>query len=284
MKGKNLDSLITEALAIEDESAKEAGALGFMARALVQATMPHSKRLGTEFIRQNGLFTLTMLSPSKIGLPYGSMPRLLLAWVTTEAVLTKNKHLILGSSLSDFMNKLDIMPTGGRWGSITYLKDQIQRLFSAAISCTYDDGKSWTIKNIQPVSNAHLWWDPKQPHQTSFFESTITLGEDFFNEIINNPIPIDMRALQCLRRSPMAIDIYCWLTYRMSYLKANTCIPWGALEVQFGSEYKRTRSFKENFIKNLRSVQIIYPNIKLEDSERGLVLKPSLTHVSSKNC
>lgn len=41
MKQKNLDKLITEALAIEAEVAKEAGALGYMARALVQATMPH---------------------------------------------------------------------------------------------------------------------------------------------------------------------------------------------------------------------------------------------------
>ena len=282
MNKDRLNNLITEALAIEAESAKAAGSLGFMARALIQATMPHSKQSGTEFTRQNGLFTLTMLSPSKIGLPYGSIPRLLLAWLTTEAVLTKEKELILGSSLSDFMSKLSIVPTGGRWGTITYLKDQIQRLFSAAISCTYDDGESWAIKNIQPVSNAHLWWDPKKPQQASLFESTITLGQEFFNEITNNPIPIDMRALKSLRRSPMALDIYCWLTYRMSYLKSNTCIPWGALEVQFGSEYKRTRSFKEKFIKHLRAVQIVYPESKLEDSEKGLILKPSPPHIPFK--
>jgi hypothetical protein len=34
----NLDRLITDALAIEVQDAKEAGALGYMARALVQAT------------------------------------------------------------------------------------------------------------------------------------------------------------------------------------------------------------------------------------------------------
>ena len=37
----NLKKLVNEALAIEAQDAKEAGVLGYMARALVQATMPH---------------------------------------------------------------------------------------------------------------------------------------------------------------------------------------------------------------------------------------------------
>lgn len=41
MNQESLNKLLNEAIAIEAESAKDAGALGFMARALVQATMPH---------------------------------------------------------------------------------------------------------------------------------------------------------------------------------------------------------------------------------------------------
>jgi hypothetical protein len=43
LNDKNLDLLINRALAIEDELALDADALGFMARAMVQATLPHSK-------------------------------------------------------------------------------------------------------------------------------------------------------------------------------------------------------------------------------------------------
>ena len=85
LSGKNLDKLITEALAIEGREAKEAGALGYIARALVQATLPHSKTDENFFKRQNGSFKLTILSDPDIGLPYGSIPRLLIAWLTTEA-------------------------------------------------------------------------------------------------------------------------------------------------------------------------------------------------------
>ena len=131
MQSKNLDKLLAEALAIETEAAKEAGALGFMARLLIQATMPHKKTEKTTFHWQNGGFNLSISAHSKIGLPYGAIPRLLLAWLTTEAVRTRERELILGDSMSDFMRQLGLVPTGGRWGSITRLKDQTKRLFMA---------------------------------------------------------------------------------------------------------------------------------------------------------
>lgn len=279
MNNENLNQLISEALAIEARDAKEAGALGYIARSLVQATLPHSRVEGNEFERCNGAFTLTILANSKIGLPYGSIPRLLIAWLTTEAVRTKQREIVLGNNLSKFMSKLDLMPTGGRWGSITRLREQMKRLFSASISCTYDNGKHWAIKDVKPVSQADLWWDPKAPQQTTIFDSTLTIGEEFFKEIINYPIPIDMDALKSLKRSPMALDIYCWLTYRMSYLKKQTSIPWGALEAQFGSNYERTRNFKSKFLSQLKAVLVVYQEAKIEVNETYLILYPSKPHV-----
>ncbi len=76
-------SLIEDAIAVEKLAAKEAGAIGYMARVLTQATIPHRRQEGSEFKRSNGNFTLTMTTPSDVGLPWGSMPRLLLAWITT---------------------------------------------------------------------------------------------------------------------------------------------------------------------------------------------------------
>lgn len=283
MNKEHRDQFITEALAIEARDAKEAGALGYMGRAFVQATMPHSKVNGNEFIRKNGNFTLTMLAPSETGLPFGSVPRLLLAWIATEAVRTKSKELILGRSLSDFMTQLSLVPTGGRWGSITRLKDQMMRLFSTHISCTYDSGEQWAIKNVTPVSQSNLWWDPKNPNQPTLFESALILGDEFFNEIINFPIPIDMDALKALKRSPMALDIYCWLTYRMSYLNRRVEIPWSVLQVQFGANYasdsQGVRNFKRHFLQELTKVNCIYSAADVENGSYGLILKPSQTHI-----
>jgi hypothetical protein len=283
MNNKNIDKLVTEILAVEAESAKEAGALGYMARALVQATLPHSRISGNEFKRTNGLFKLTILTDSEIGLPYGSIPRLLLSWMSTEAVRTKDRNLVLGRTLSSFMSDLDLIPTGGRWGTITNLKKQMKKLFGSSISCTYDDGNHWAIRNISPISKANVWWDPKQPDQSTLFESTLTLNEDFFKEIVNNPVPIDMRTLKSLKRSPLAIDIYCWLTYRLSYLKTPTTIPWEVLQVQFGSNYavdnQGKRDFKKAFLRELKKVILFYKEANVELFETGLKLKPSLPHI-----
>lgn len=283
MNQENLNKLINEVLAIETDEAKAAGALGFMARALVQATMPHKKQEQNEFIRRNGDFKLTMLAPSDTGLPYGSIPRLLMAWISTEAVRTKQKELILGRSLSEFMAQLDLVPTGGRWGTITRLRDQMARLFSCSISCTYTNGSHWAIQNVNPINRANLWWDPKQPNQMTLIESSVTLGDAFSDEIIANPIPIDLRALKALKRSPLALDIYCWITYRVSYLKKPITIPWAVLQNQFGSNYANNphglRNFKQQFLKELHKVYCIYGSLDVSHETGGLILRPSPPHI-----
>ena len=277
---KSLERILAEAVAIEDEAAKEAGALGFMTRAMVQATMPHRDPKVNEFRRRNGNYTLTMLAPSEIGLPYGVIPRLLLAWISTETVRTQERTLVLGDNLSGFMRQLDLVPTGGRWGTITRLRGQMQRLFSCMVTCSYDSGNRFALKNVNIASEVNLWWEPKAPDQVGLWESTLKLSEEFYREVIDYPIPVDMRALKALKKSPLALDVYIWLTYRMSYLKDATVIPWPLLMAQFGADYGRERAFKEAFIEALRKVLTIYSDAKVEPTPQGLQLKPSRPHIA----
>jgi hypothetical protein len=285
LSNDRLRALVEAHLAIEAQEAAEAGAIGYMARALTLATMPHSKQEGSEFHRRNGAFSMSMLAPASIGLPYGTKPRLLVAYLTTEAVRKSTRDIILGDSLSDFMKELGLQPTGGRWGSITGLKAQMTRLFSSSVHCHWESKDSTSIANMPIVSKAQLWWDPKNPDQTGLWESTVRLGEDFFNEVVANPVPIDLRAVRAIKQSPMALDIYFWLTHRMSYLKKTHArdIPWAALQMQFGSDYPTTaqgiRDFRKQFVGQLRKVLTVYPQAKAEDSPTGLILKPSPSHI-----
>lgn len=271
--------LIEQALAIEIEDAKKAGNLGFMARALVQATMPHKKAEGSSFLRKNGAFSLALTAHPEIGLPYGSVPRLLISYLTTEAIRTKEREIELGGTLTEFMTVLKEVPTGGRWGTITRVKDQTIRLFSSAVLCSYTAENRVSGMGFTVADKYDLWWNPKQPGQASMFTSTVTLGERFFDEVVNHPVPVDLRALAGLKKSPLALDIYCWLTYRMSYLSKVTVIPWEALQMQFGAEYGRTRDFKAAFIQHLKSVLLFYPEAKVWVLDNGLELRPSQTHI-----
>ena len=276
---QTIDALINQALAIEDEQAQEAGALGFMARAMVQATLPHRAFDGNYFERKNGKFTLSMLASPKIGLPYGSMPRLLLAWVTTEAVKTKSRELELGDSMSAFMAELGLTPTGGANGSITRLKNQTRRLFSATVTASYEDDKQIADMGYRLADKSVLWWHSKDPEQAGLWKSTVTLSEQFFNEVVDRPVPIDMWAIKALKQSPMALDIYMTLTYRMSYLKQPTVIPWASLAFQLGSDYSRLRAFREASLAELRKVMLVYSGVQVEVLDEGVKIKPSLTHI-----
>ena len=54
---------------------------------------------------------------------------------------------------------------------------------------------------MQVAPEGVLWWDEKQPDQTTLWESWIQLGEKFFEAITAAPVPVDMRA-----QSPEAIS------------------------------------------------------------------------------
>ena len=85
--------LIDEAVALEIEQARRAGATGYIAHFLAQATLPHTDPKSNYFERGTGKLTLSITANPKHGVPYGGLPRLLLAWMCTEAVRTGSPEL-----------------------------------------------------------------------------------------------------------------------------------------------------------------------------------------------
>jgi hypothetical protein len=72
-------------LAIQEEDAAVSRQIGYMARAMIWASMPHKKIDGAHYRCDNGIATITMLVGPETGLPYGKLPRLIAAWLTREA-------------------------------------------------------------------------------------------------------------------------------------------------------------------------------------------------------
>lgn len=271
---------LEEALAMEAEDARTAGELGFVARIFVQATLPHSRPTKNDFERVNGHYSLHLVAPPSIGLPFGSYPRLVLAWLTTEAVRKKTPEIQLGPSFSDFMYRLGLTPVTGKRGTVPRLREQLHRLFSTTVRWTYTDesrghscGRGYVI-----AGEHHLWWSPRDPAQEPSWRSRVVLGREFFDEITRSAVPVDLRALRLLKRSPLTLDIYVWLTYRMSYLKRPCLIPWKALQGQFGSSYSRPRDFRRTFVDSLAPVLVAYPRARVRPSTQGLLILPSPTH------
>ena len=74
----------------------------------VQANFPYTEVEGREFIRKNGNLTLSLYSPS--GLPYGSIPRLVIAFIVTEAIRKKTKNHISWANACRFFKPIRLRP------------------------------------------------------------------------------------------------------------------------------------------------------------------------------
>lgn len=306
---------IEEQFHIENEDAKSAGAVGFMARALVLATMPYKDPKADVFKRQNGDFNLRIVAGYEGGIPFGIYPRLLMSWVATEAVRTKSPVIELGDSLSQFLRDvLEVRSSsGGARGTATRVTEQMKRLFGSLITAQYSgglEGRGFRLRNVMIAEGLQLaddftdalgldeaapdtdlqkgkedkLWVPQVRELAGSWKSEVSLSDSFFRECITRPVPIDLRAYRALRGSPLAMDVYTWLTYRMSYLQRRSRpIPWEALMHQFGSTYSTAsavRDFKKAFITALRAVTTVYSKANVEVTDNGLILAPSPPHIT----
>jgi hypothetical protein len=276
----------------------DADDMAFSARELVQATLPHQTPKGNPPVwsRVNGNYTLLIKpgykterqtgQPVCIGYPYGNVPRLLLFWITTEALRTGSRRLELGGSLAGFMRELGLDPDrGGRWSDRARLHDQVERLFNASISFQYSEKGYRQWLNMEVTSKGEMWWDFKQPSQGDLFASWMELGEAFYEAIIAHPIPLDMRTLQALKSSSMALDLYAWLAYRshrVNQAKKPAFISWQQMHQQFGASYNDLRNFRRNVKAALRKVLVVYHHLKVEEVRGGIKIAPGFPLITSR--
>ena len=255
---------------------------GFMARTMVLCSLPRSNPGNrTQYVRRNGPLTLVMNAGGiDYKLPYGNIPRLLLAWVCTEAVRTQSRVLLLGDSVSEFMRKLDIYSSSGE--KYTRLRNQMRRLFNVHVQLIYEDehGGQASVNSLV-ADRTELWWNPKRPDERSLWESKIELGEKLFQEIIRHPVPLDMNTLKAMKRSSLGLDAYMWLTYRTFALKRPLRLSWKQLYRQFGSDPAKAinkfvvRDFRTDFLRELKKIKIAWPDLHYATGKGVLILYPS---------
>ena len=257
--------------------------LGFMARLMALCSLPRTNpgdRL--QYKRQNGPYKLIMIAGGDNKLPFGNLPRLLLAWLCTEAVRTQSLELILGASLSEFMRKLGIYHnSAGRGGVQTRLRNQMKRLFNASVQLIYEDQQGTASVSSFVADRTELWWDPKRPDERTLWESKIELGVRFFQEIIRHPVPLDMNTLKALKRSSLGLDLYLWLTYRTFTLQCPLRLSWKQLYRQFGvdpakaGDNRTVQAFRTDCLRELKKIKMAWPGLNYFTPKGVLVLSPS---------
>ena len=232
--------------------------IGFLARAFVLATLPHSRPAADDlsFTRVNGEFTLTVEGRSECGLPYGSIPRLVLIWLCSEVTRTGEKNINLGS-VPEFMARLGMKLSTGPRGTVTLFTDQMLRLINTSFAVDYDTKSG--CKKDSPIDGIDTtkveiavprreWWltSNERPALPIVYQAVITVSDSFFKEVTDSAVPIDMRAVKGLHKSPLALDLYIWATHRSVTVRKRTLIPWSSFAAQFGASYLSMKLFRRN--------------------------------------
>ena len=278
-QARQLDSLVC----IGDDPNPD---MGFMARMLTLCSLPRTDPGNRhQYKRENGPYKLAMLAGVDNKLPFGNLPRLLLAWVSTEAIRTQSRDLVLGSSLSSFMHQLGMYSnTGGSRGDRTRLRSQIDRLFNSHIQLVYETPGHKATASSAVADRTELWWDYKKPEQHTLWQSTIRLGEAFYNEILSHPIPLDMRILKAMKRSSLGLDLYMWLSYKTFSLysagKKPERLTWQRLYRQFGPHPENANDkdivndFRKEALREITKLKACWPHLDLDTPKGCLEIRP----------
>ncbi|MBY0292026.1 MAG: hypothetical protein K2W92_01905 [Alphaproteobacteria bacterium] len=292
--------------------ASQAKTLTFMARPFVQATLPHRDPGNINvWQRRNGRLTLKLQAgfeedprsgdPKCIGFPFGTIPRLLLFWMTAEVIRSNNKIIEFNGSLSSFLNDVGIGSlTGGKNGSILRFKDQLKRLLFSTFTIdekvqNADGSHGINFMNIGVASRGYIEWIPgwqtKIDNQRESVRNKeiywIELTENFFKTLTNSVVPLDMRIIQEIKQSPLALDLYAWLVHRTyentekQISKSESFVSWRLLHDQFGSSYNDMKNFKKKVKPILKQILSLTRNMSIEEVNGGIKIKPKLRVLNS---
>ena len=216
---------------------------------LIQCTLPHSDPKTRDWVKKNGDFSLIVSSGVDrdghvLGIPYGSFPRLVLAYIITRVIQTGARRVELEEHFGSFLKEIGY--TGNLRGNTRASKvihNQLLRLLRASITF---EGRVGNVEkgqiagmNMHVATKYGLWWDFKNPEQGSLWGSYIEISEEFRQAILSTPVPLRTDILKALKKSPLALDVYMWISYRLFTMHAtgqeSVSLGYGRLQEQFGT-------------------------------------------------
>ena len=262
--------------------------------AVVQTGFPYKRLQGNQhFERKNGDLTVTMSAPNNIGLPSGIYPRLAFVFICSEIVKTQSRKISLGRSLKHFVvDEMGRPWSTGKRGTAGKWREAITSLLATSFTITYkvkdeDRNKEGILlKNVSIADEASLWWDV---NFDELQEAEINVSESFADALLKHATPLDIRAIRSLSelRSPLAFDLYCWLTYRYWKMEESNTpivrIAWRQLHGQLGTNVQTVRHFIYETREALSEVKKVYPQATFNfDDDSCFVLISSPPHISPK--
>ena len=217
-------------------------------------------------------------------IPYGAMPRLMLAWMNTYAVRNNSPEIPIGDSASEFLRMLGKASNGGKRGAFANFRKQLQALSACTLSLGFNDNGRAHTYGSKPIKHFEAWIAVEG---RPIWPGTVTFSEEYFQTLKGHAVPLDLRAYTALKGSSLAMDAYLWLTERLHRISGDdpVFVSWANLLAQFGQEYEGkdpAKDFKKRFLAACRAAKAVYPKAKVTEAQGGLLLYRSPPPVPPK--
>ena len=271
----------TERQAVDAAAAvlsEEESRLGITHAGFAMTSLPH-KRIEEALWRREGHRTTLLVESGRhrngdfIGVPYGSIARLILLYLQTEAVRTNSPEVELGRSMKSWMGRMSLT-TGGR--TYQLVAEQARRISGCRLTFFTDrENGAETRHNGAFVQDAISLSGVVDDDQPTLWQDRVRLDQGFWRSLRDHPVPVREEAIKAIGTRSLAIDVYIWLAYRLHALPKSTMVSWPAIHGQFGAGFRLVRQIKPTFLEALTLALAVYPEARVSAEKEGLTLHPS---------
>lgn len=258
--------------------AEEESSIGITHAGFAMTSLPHRRTDEPLWMRQGNRTKLLVESGRTgdggwVGVPYGSVARLILLYLQTEAVRTDSPEVELGRSMRSWMVRMSLA-SGGR--NYQLVAEQARRISACRLTFLTDlTGGAELRHNGAFVQDAISLAGLADTAQPMLWQDRVRLDQGFWKSLKEHPVPVREEAIRAIGARSMAIDVYIWLAYRLHFLPGATEVSWSAIHAQFGAGFKAVRQMKPVFVQALNLALAVYPEAKVDLTGGGVTLHPS---------
>jgi hypothetical protein len=261
--------------------AEEESRLGITHAGFAMTSLPH-KRIGDAFWKRQGNRTTLLVESGRtrdgelIGVPFGSIARLILLYLQTEAVRTGSPEVELGRSMKAWMTRMSLSAGGKTYQLVA---EQARRISGCRLTFFTELTNAELRSNGAFVQSSISLAGLADESQPTLWQDRVRLDDGFWRSLKEHPVPVREEALKAIGTRSLAIDVYIWLAYRLHALTKPTPIAWSAIHAQFGAGFRLVRQIKPTFLEALQLALAVYPEARVDIGSQSIVLHPSLPAV-----
>ena len=221
----------------------------------------------------------SLANPDNVGeirrcaVPFGSRARMVVPYVNACAVRNRGPEVDLGRSLRDFLARLGLSFDGRRGKAVA---EQVEAVAAASIVLGQWAGDR-AVTSAGRIANQVTFWMARDAAERLVWEPSMRLSDDYYAALAERPVPVDMRHLAKLARSPRRMDLYAWLAYRTARIPAGreVHVPAESLRAVFAPDMEAARMFRLRLGADLRAIAAVYRDFRVRLEGDRLVLARS---------